>query len=81
MAISLYRLMVERIGREYERTRAKKLFRNFLDVSATIVVDEERLQVILDKRAHNPYLVPLGLVDTSIPMTWYGNMELMISFA
>jgi len=34
MAGSLYRLMAEKIAREYERAQAKKLFRNLLDVSA-----------------------------------------------
>ena len=81
MASSLYRLMAERIGREYERAQAKKIFRNLLDVSATIVVDEKRVHVILDKRAHNPYLVASGLADTSTPMPWFGNKELVISFA
>jgi hypothetical protein len=81
MASSLYRLMAERIGREYERAQAKKIFRNLLDVSATIVIDEKRVQVILDKRAHNPYLVASGLADTSTPMPWFGNKELVISFA
>jgi hypothetical protein len=81
MASSLYRLMAERIGREYERAQAKKIFRNLLDVSATIVVDEERVHVILDKRAHNPYLVASGLADTSTPMPWFGNKKLVIRFA
>jgi hypothetical protein len=73
--------MAERVGREYERAQAKKIFRNLLDVSATIVVDEKRVNVILDKRAHNPYLVASGLADTSTPMKWFGNKELVISFA
>lgn len=81
IASSLYRLMAERVGREYERAQAKKIFRNLLDVSATIVVDEKRVNVILDKRAHNPYLVASGLADTSTPMKWFGNKELVISFA
>src|SRR5512144_1060118 len=33
MAASLYRLMAGKIGREYERAQAKKIFRNMLDVS------------------------------------------------
>jgi hypothetical protein len=81
MASSLYRLLAERIGREYERAQAKKLFRNLLDVSATVVIDDHnRITVTLDQRAHNPYLVASGLANTPTPMPWFANKELVIRF-
>lgn len=81
MAGSLYRLLAARIGREYERAQAKKLFRNLLDVSATVTITTTQVIVTLDKRAHNPYLVASGLADTTTPMPWFGKKELVISFA
>jgi hypothetical protein len=81
MASSLYRLLAARIGREYERAQAKKLFRNLLDVSATITIDEARVHVTLDKRAHNPFLVASGLANRPVPMPWFGHKELVIAFA
>ena len=81
MAASLYRLMAGRIGREYERAQAKKIFRNLLDVSATVVVNDDEVTVTLDKRAHNPYLVASGLADTPTSMPWYGNKRLIIRFS
>ncbi len=81
MAASLYRLMAGKIGREYERSQAKKIYRNTLDVSATVVVTEDEVIVTIDKRAHNPYLVASGLADVSTPMPWYGNKQLVIRFA
>ena len=81
MATSLYRLMAERIGREYERAQAKKLFRNLLDVSAAVTVTETDVIVKLDKRAHNPYLVASGLADASTPMPWFGGKKLVMQFA
>jgi hypothetical protein len=81
MAASLYRLMAGRIGREYERAQAKKIFRNLLDVSATVVVNDDEVIVTLDKRAHNPYLVASGLADTPTSMPWCGNKQLIIRFA
>jgi hypothetical protein len=81
MAASLYRLMAGRIGREYERAQAKKIFRNLLDVSATVVVNDDEVIVTLDKRAHNPYLVASGLADTPTSMPWYGNKQLIIRFS
>ena len=81
MAASLYRLMAGRIGREYERAQAKKIFRNLLDVSATVVITDNQVIVTVDKRAHNPYLVASGLADSATPMPWFGNKQLVIHFA
>jgi hypothetical protein len=81
MAASLYRLMAGKIGREYERAQAKKIFRNMLDVSANVVITDDEVIVTPDKRAHNPYLVASGLADTPTPMPWYGNKRLVIRFA
>jgi len=80
MAASLYRLMAGRIGREYERAQAKKIFRNLLDVSATVVVTDDEVIVTFDKRAHNPYLVASGLADSPTLMPWYGNKQLILRF-
>jgi hypothetical protein len=81
MASSLYRLMAKRIGREYERLTAKKLFRLLLDVSATVRVDRKEVVVLIDKRAHNPYLVASGLAEEPVQMPWFGGKRLVIQFA
>jgi hypothetical protein len=81
MAAALYRLMAGRIGREYERAQAKKIFRNLLDVSATVIICDHEVVVKLDKRAHNPYLVSSGLAEKPTPMPWFGNKKLVIEFA
>lgn len=81
MASSLYRLMADRIGREYKRAQAKKIFRNLLDVSATVVVQEHHVVVKLDKRAHNPYLVASGLAGSPTAMPWFGRKNLVIEFS
>jgi hypothetical protein len=80
MASTLYRLMADRIGREYDKAQAKTIFRNLLDVSATVRIEEAGVVVTLDKRAHNPYLVASGLADDPTPMPWLGNKPLMIRF-
>jgi hypothetical protein len=81
MASSLYRLMAGRIGRDYERAQAKKIFRNLLDVSATITVTEPKVIVRLDKRAHNPFLLASGLTQEPTPMPWFGDKRLIIEFS
>jgi hypothetical protein len=81
MAAALYKLMAVRIGREYERAQAKKIFRNLLDVSATVIVCDDEVVVKLDKHAHNPHLVASGLAEKPTPMPWFGNKKLVIEFA
>jgi hypothetical protein len=81
MAGSLYRLMAQRIGREYTHAQPKRIFRNLLDVSARVDIDPARVVVTFDKRAHNPYLVASGFADTATPMPWFGNKQLVLQFA
>jgi hypothetical protein len=81
MASALYRLLANRIGREYQHATAKKIFRNLLDVSATVEVLEREVVVTVDKRAHNPYLVASQLADEPTPMPWFGNKRLAIRFS
>jgi transposase len=81
MASSLYRLMAERIGHEYRQAQAKKIFRNVLDLSATIYISEKDVTVCFDKRAHNPYLVASGLTEAPVPLPWFGNKSLQFAFA
>jgi len=81
MASSLYRIMAQRIGREYSHSQAKTVFRNLLDLSGKVEVTATSVVVTLDKRAHNPYLVASGLTNQSTPMPWFGNKKLTIQFA
>jgi hypothetical protein len=80
MASSLYRLFAERIGAGYGQAQAKKLFRNLLDVSATVVIEANQVVVTLDKRAHNPFLVKSRLADQPTPMPWFGGKGLILRF-
>jgi hypothetical protein len=81
MASSLYRLMAQRIGREYSHAQAKRIFRNLLDLSGKVEIGPKTVIVTLDKRAHNPYLVASGLTNRPTPMPWFGNKSLSIQFA
>jgi hypothetical protein len=81
MASSLYRMMAERIGREYARAQPKTIFRNLLDLAGTVTLDEQRIVVRLDKRAHDPYLVASGVLDKPTRVPWLGNHQLLIQIA
>jgi hypothetical protein len=80
MAGSLYRIMAQRIGREYSHSQAKTVFRNLLDLSGNVNIDANSVVVSLDKRAHNPYLINSGITDQPTTMPWFGNKKLIIKF-
>ena len=80
-ATSLYRMMAQRIGREYSHSQAKTVFRNLLDLAGKVEITATSVVVTLDKRAHNPYLVASGLSEKPTRMPWFGNKTLIIQFA
>lgn len=78
MASCLYRMMGERIGRQYPCAHARQIFRNLLDVPGVIEVTAGDVVVELAKHAHNPLLKASGLMDKPTPMTWLGGKRLTI---
>jgi hypothetical protein len=81
MASTLYRLLAEKVGAGYDHAQAKTLFRNLLNVSATVAIEPQRVVVTLDKHAHNPFLVQSRLADTPTPMPWLRNKTLHLQFS
>lgn len=80
IASTLYRLLAEKVGAGYDHAQAKTLFRNLLEVSASVAVESKRVVVTLAKHAHNPFLVKSRLADTPTRMHWFGNKALHIQF-
>jgi hypothetical protein len=80
MASTLYHLLAKKVGAGYDHAQAKTLFRNLLDVSATVAIEPQRVVVTLDKRAHSPFLVKSRLADTPTPMPWFANKALHLQF-
>jgi hypothetical protein len=81
MASTLYRLLAKQVGGLYRKAEAKTIFHQLVDVSADVVVEEDRVLVTLHKRSHHPYLVASRLADQPTPMPWFGNKQLFLRFA
>ena len=81
MAATLYRIMAQRIGREYRRATAKTLFRNLFDVSGQITLTGSEVIVELTRRAHNPLLVEAGLTDKTVNIPWLDGRLLHFRFS
>jgi hypothetical protein len=73
MASSLYRYLGQKISNGYETVKSRHLFRDFIDATATIVIDERSITVRFQKRAHNPLLLAAGFDKTDIRIPWLGR--------
>ena len=80
MASSLYRYLGQRIGNGYETAKSQQLFLDFIDATATVLLDERTVVVRFQKRAHNPLLVAAGFDTTDIRIPWLGNRRLQFQF-
>ena len=80
MASSLYRHFGQRIGNGYEVAKSRHLFQDFIDATASVMLDERTVCVQFQKRAHNPLLVAAGFETTDIRIPWLGNKRLQFQF-
>jgi hypothetical protein len=80
MGSSLYRLLGVSIGHGYESAKSRQLFRDFIDASAGITINEEEVVVRFQRRAHNPLLVAAGFHKTDIAVPWLGGKRLRLVF-
>jgi transposase len=80
MASSLYRLLAQRVGNGYETAKSRHLFRDFIDATASVIIDEREIVVQYQKRAHNPLLIGAGFADSATQIPWLGRKTLRFQF-
>ena len=68
------------MGNGYEVAKSRHLFQDFIDATASIMLDERTIGVQFQKRAHNPLLVAAGFDKTDIRIPWLGNKRLQFQF-
>ncbi len=78
MASSLYRLLAARIGHGYEIAESRRLFRDLINASATITIEEKAIVVRFQRRAHNPLLIAAGFDRTNVVIPWLGRKRLRL---
>jgi len=80
MASSLYRHLGAQLGHGYQRAKSRHIFRDFIDATATLIIDEKEILVRFQKRAHNPLLIAAGFDKTHIRVPWLGRKKLRFVF-
>ncbi|MEQ1872002.1 MAG: hypothetical protein ABL961_18455 [Vicinamibacterales bacterium] len=78
IASGLYRLLARKM-RGYSDVQARKVFRNLLNMPATVDVRADEVVVQLHKRTHLPLLVDAGVLDAPVAVPWWNGMPLRIT--
>jgi len=78
MASTLYRMLGVDIGVPYDTAKSRRIFRDFVDATAQVSIDEKEITVFFQKRAHNPLLKAAGFEDAPIAVPWLGGKRLRI---
>jgi hypothetical protein len=83
VARTLYRLLGRRIGQGDEVARARHLFRDFIDATATVRLTKEEVVVWFQRRAHNPLVIAAGFDrnDRVIPWLWQKRLRIELGQA
>jgi hypothetical protein len=74
----LYRLLARKM-RGYADAQARVIFRNLIDMPATVEVTDKEVQVRSDRRAHLPIVLASGLLDTPVDVPWWNGMRLRLT--
>ncbi|MDI7270001.1 MAG: hypothetical protein QME96_18575, partial [Myxococcota bacterium] len=78
VASGLYRLLARRM-RGYADVQARQIFRDIIDIPATVTIDDTQVVVQLHRRAHLPIIVASGLLDAPLPVPWWRGLPLRVT--
>jgi transposase len=80
IASGLYRLLARRM-RGYRDAQARHIFRDLVDLPATVDITADAVTVSFHRRAHLPILTASGLFDQKVRVPWWGNRLLRLTTA
>lgn len=80
IASGLYRLLARRM-RGYRDAQARHIFRDLVDLPATVDITAHAVTVSFHRRAHLPILMASGLFDQQVRVPWWGNRTLRLTTA
>src|SRR5205809_4602479 len=78
IASGLYRLLA-RTMRGYAEAQARQIFRDLIDMPATVEVTETGVVVEFHRRAHLPIIMASGLLNSSVPVPWWDGQPLRLT--
>lgn len=78
IASGLYRLLARQM-RGYADAQARHIFRDLIDMPATVAITPAGVNVHFHRRAHLPIIVASGLLNTPVSIPWWNDLSLTMS--
>ncbi len=78
IASGLYRLLARQM-RGYADAQARHLFRDLIDMPASVQITSGGVNVHFHRRAHLPIIVASGLLNSPVKIPWWNNLPLTMS--
>lgn len=78
IASGLYRLLARQM-RGYTDAQARRVYRDLVDLPASVRIANDGVHVHFHRRAHLPIIVASGLLNVPVPIPWWGNLPLHMS--
>jgi hypothetical protein len=78
IASGLYRLLARRM-RGYEDAQARQIFRDLIDLPATVTIAPTGVRVDFHRRAHLPLILASDLANQPVRVPWWNNLPLTLT--
>ena len=78
IASGLYRLVARRM-RGYADAQARQIFRDLIDLPATVTISSDGVRVDFHRRAHLPLILASDLADNPVRVPWWNNLPLTLT--
>jgi hypothetical protein len=78
IASGLYRLLARRM-RGYGDAQARQIFRDLVDMPASVAVGEREVTVTFHRRAHLPIILASGMLNRAVKVPWWNGRALRMT--
>jgi len=78
IASGLYRLLARQM-RGYADAQARSVYRDLVDMPASVRIASDAVHLHFHRRAHLPIVVASGLLNAPVPIPWWANLPLRMS--
>ena len=78
IASGLYRLLARKM-RGYADAQANRVFRDLVNMPATVTVSSSEVLVHFHRRAHLPIIIDSGLLDRPVSVPWWNGASLRMT--
>ena len=79
IANSLFKILASNL-RRFEKSKPKKIYRNFIEIPAVININNDDVVVNFNKKSYNPLLMDYAKKMGNIRVPWFENRYLRFSF-